>query len=87
MFRLKSRDYSAGYLRFQDLLNFFKLVLFRKGDKRNCRTGFPGSTGSAYTVNIIFRNLGEFKIYNMTQIMEIDSPGGNIGCYQSLKIT
>ena len=74
------------YFTIHDLFNRKKKIHFVRAAKRNSHTGLTGTTGTADTVNVGLRFIRKFKVKYVCNLLDINSSGSNIRCYQNLGI-
>ena len=55
--------------------------------KTDGMTGGAGTGGTANTMHIVFRHLGQVKIEHMADFRDVQATGGNIGGYQNMVFT
>ena len=51
-----------------------------------CAAGQAGTAGSAYTVHVIFRDIGHVEINHLRELVDVDTACGNIRSYQRLHL-
>ena len=62
-----------------DRLELTQLILT---DQRDGLAATTGAAGTADTVDVIFRHLGQFKVDHVGQLIDVQTAGGDIGRYQ-----
>jgi hypothetical protein len=67
------------------LLNATQKIELVYADKRQGLTCRPSPTGSADTVHIVFSHIGQFKIDNVRQFVDVDPARGNVRGNQYLQ--
>ncbi len=49
--------------------------------------GAPGSSGPANAMDIVFRVFGKVVVYHHVEVVDVETPGGDVGSHQILQLS
>lgn len=80
--RLKAFHFRARQLLFNQSFDTGEHLALIGTDQRQGVTTFTGTAGTADTVHVIFRYVGQFKVHYLGQLLDIQATGGDIRRHQ-----